>query len=178
MTAPRKLPADLLDQVLRRMGATYGRRFWQQYEGAPEGDVRAVWARELAGYEQRPKVFAWAFENLPEDPPNAVAFRNLCRRAPQEPAAAALEAPPVDPKRAAEVLAQAKAIFAPARQFDGLAWARTVIERKERGEPIGAYAVREAKAALQRAAGRLPKPAFYAEDATESNTAARKEAAA
>lgn len=177
-STPRKLPAEVLDQVMRRLAATYGRRFWQQWEGVRDSDVRAVWARELAGYEQRHEVFAWAFENLPEDPLNAVAFRNLCRRAPMTASAKALEAPPIDPKRAAEVLAQAKSIFATERVLGGLAWAQAIVERKERGEPVSFYALREARAALQRAAGRLLKPAFDTEDATESNTAARKEAAA
>lgn len=172
-STPRKLPADVLDQVMRRMSATYGRRFRQQYEGISDSDVRAVWARELAGYEKRPAVFAWAFENMPEDPPNAIAFRNLCRRAPQETAATALAAPPVDPKRAAEVLAQARAIFATERVCGGLSWAQAIVERKERGEPVSFYALREARAALQRAAGRLPKPAFNHEtDPAAKETAA------
>lgn len=165
-----KLPAAMVDQLFRRLVATYGRRFWQQWEGVEPADVKAVWARELAGYENRPEVFAWAFENLPEQPMNAIEFRALCRRAPARQNVAALPRPALNPEKAAMALQQARAAFAiGSADRDGLAWARNIIERKERGEQVGVYALREAKAALERA-DRLLKPAFCSENNTESNT--------
>lgn len=149
MNAPRKLPADVVDQLLRRLVATYGRRFWLNYEGAEASDVRAIWARELGGYAERTDAIAWAFENLPEQPPNAIEFRNLCRRAPL-PAAPALPLPPADPERAAEVLQKARQLFAGRRSTDGLAWARNAIAKAERGEYVSRATLRAARAVAHR----------------------------
>lgn len=147
MNAPRKLPADVVDQLLRRLVATYGRRFWLQYEGAEASDVRAIWARELAGYTERPEVFAWAFENLPEQPPNAIEFRNLCRRAPPPPTKA-LPEPPADPQKVAEAIASARAILAE-RNRNGRAWAEAIVARHEAGETVSSTALRAARAVLR-----------------------------
>lgn len=149
MNAPRKLPADVVDQLLRRLVATYGRRFWLQYEGAEASDVRAIWSRELAGYTERTEAIAWAFENLPEDPPNAIAFRNLCRRAPAAPTPP-LPAPPADPQRVAAELAKLQQLTAGLQPDDGLRWARRLIERHEAGEHVGSAALRDARKALAR----------------------------
>lgn len=149
MNAPRKLPADVVDQLLRRLVATYGRRFWLQYEGAEASDVRAIWSRELGGYADRTEAIAWAFENLPEQPPNAIEFRNLCRRAPVAPPEQ-LPAPPADPQRVAAELAKLKRLTTADRDEDGLAWARRLIARHEAGEHIGSAALRDARKALAR----------------------------
>lgn len=149
MNAPRKLPAEVVDQVLRRMVATYGRRFWLQYEGAEASDVRAIWSRELGGYAERAAAIAWAFENLPEDPPNAIAFRNLCRRAPiAQPEQ--LPEPPADPQRVAAELAKLKRLTCEQHNADGLNWARRLIARHEAGEHVGSAALRDARKALAR----------------------------
>lgn len=141
MNAPKKLPPDVLDDVLRRLVATYGRRFWAQYEGVEVSDVRAVWARELAGYTDRPESLRFAFENLPEAPPNAIEFRNLCRRAPAPPVPA-LPAPVVDPAVVRNAIAQANAILAqmPPSKTD---WVEGVAKRLAAGEPVS-YFVRHA----------------------------------
>ena len=148
MNAPRKLPADVVDQLMRRLVATYGRRFWAQWEGVEPADVKAIWARELAGYIDRPEVFAWAFENLPEQPPNAIEFRNLCRRAPARPVQVLPEAP-ADPERVRAELAKLQQILKP-QAGDRLAWARNAIAKAERGEYVSPTAVRAARDALRR----------------------------
>ncbi|MGD9599961.1 MAG: hypothetical protein AB7P94_16675 [Steroidobacteraceae bacterium] len=149
MNAPRKLPADVVDQLLRRLVATYGRRFWLQYEGAEASDVRAIWSRELGGYTERQDAISWAFDNLPEQPPNAIEFRNLCRRAPA-PTTPALPLPPADPVRAAALVEQVRQMFATSRSVDGLAWARDAIAKAERGEHVSACTLRAARAVAHR----------------------------
>lgn len=76
-----------------------------QYQGVEPEAVRAIWHREMRPYFHQDKLYiiAWALDNQPEDPPNAVQFRNLCRHAPvkQEPQ----KLPPVaDPVRIAKEL--------------------------------------------------------------------------
>lgn len=148
MNTTRKLPADVVDQLFRRMVATYGRRFWAQWEGVDPADVKAVWARELGGYVDRPEVFAWAFENMPEQPPNAIEFRNLCRRAPPKPTQA-LPEPPADPERVRAELAKLQHIVRPEYRATRQ-WAQRVIERHEAGERVSSAALRDARAALRR----------------------------
>jgi hypothetical protein len=147
MNTARKLPPDVVDQLFRRMVATYGRRFWAQWEGVEPADVKAVWARELGGYTDRPEVFTWAFENLPEQPPNAIEFRNLCRRAPP-PVVKALPEPPADPERVRAELAKLQHILQP-QDGDRRAWARRALERADAGEPVSGATLRAARAVLR-----------------------------
>lgn len=154
MNAPRRLPAELVDDVMRRLIATYGRRFLAQWEGVDPKDVKAIWARELAGYETRPDVFAWVFENLPEDPMNAIEFRNLCRRAPAKPVEE-LPAPPADPAKVAAVISEARQLLNDRPVADSRAWAIKVIERAAAGEPVSPGVLRDARAVARS----IPDPA-------------------
>lgn len=147
----RKVPPDLVEllaKVLRRMVATYGKRFWAQYQGAEEADVRIVWARELSGYVERQHAVAWAFENLPEDPPNAIGFRNLCRRCPAQPTPE-LPEPAVDPAIVARELQRSAQLLktAPA---DPTAWADKILQRKAAGEHVPRGVLTHAAAARRR----------------------------
>lgn len=142
----RKIPPDVVDllrDVLRRMVATYGRAFWAQYKGATESDVRVVWARELRPYAHRQHVITWAFENLPDTPPNAISFRNLCRRCPARPEKQP-ETVLASPERIAIELAGARvATQAPTRPRT--AWAEKIIARHEAGENISPGVLRHAR---------------------------------
>jgi len=148
----RKVPADLVElmgKVLRRMVATYGKRFWSQYQGADEADVRVIWARELAGYVGQQRAVAWAFENLPEDPPNAIGFRNLCRRCPPLPTVV-IEAPAVDPAIVAREL-QRSAQILQAPQTNPTGWAERILQRHQAGERVPRGVLAHAKACRRQA---------------------------
>lgn len=144
----RKLPPEAVDRLFRRLVATYGRRFWAQWEGVEPADVKAVWARELGGYVDRDDVFTWAFENMPEQPPNAIEFRNLCRRAPA-PVTPQIEAPRADPQKVAEAIADARAILE-AKAEHRTAWADRILERHRAGEKLSPGVVAAARAAVGR----------------------------
>jgi hypothetical protein len=48
-------------------------------------NAKAVWADELAGFNDKPEAIAYALKNLPNDfPPNALEFAEICRRAPRK----------------------------------------------------------------------------------------------
>lgn len=154
MNAPRRLPIEAVDWLFRRLVATYGRRFWLQWEGVEPADVKAVWARELGGYTDRRDVFLFALDNLPESPPNAIEFRNLCRRAPAA-KVEELPAPPADPAKVAAVIADARQLLG-VRNTDGRAWARRAIERADRGEYVSPATLRAARAVVRSS---IPDPA-------------------
>lgn len=87
----KKLDYRTIDQLFRRLHGIYGAAFTRNYatgelmDGKDTGieNAKNGWAIELADYQNRPDVFAYAIDKLPEDrPPNARQFRNLCRQAP------------------------------------------------------------------------------------------------
>lgn len=81
------LPIELIDHVFTRLTLTYGQAFLRQYEGVELGPVKTDWALKLApfgviGSDNLVYVPAidWALEHLTDTrPPNALAFRELCR---------------------------------------------------------------------------------------------------
>ena len=138
------LHMEAVDRLIDRLRATYGRDFAARYEGVQPEAVKAIWARELAGFGTRLGSIAWALENLPERAPNAIEFRNLCRRAPEAPAPR-IEAPPADPERVRVALATLKP--APAKA-DGRDWARRILARAADGEKPSFISVQFAREAL------------------------------
>jgi hypothetical protein len=87
------------------MTVRYGAAFMRQYEGLDIAHVKADWAEVLDGTSG--KSIAFGLQYLPSDrPPNAMQFRDQCRRAPHDDHIA-LPAPDVkpDPARVREVMA-------------------------------------------------------------------------
>lgn len=77
------LPSRWVDALFAKLTVTYGQEFLRRWEGVPMDTVKADWAAELAGYENRPEAIKYALGNLPLDkPPTVLQFRELCRRAP------------------------------------------------------------------------------------------------
>lgn len=148
-----------IGKVFARLTATYGRKFMDQWEGLDEDVVMASWAHELSGYDSRLKPnpelvdnlvllqpLAWALENLPERPLNAIEFRNLCRLAPAV-AVPALPEPVADRARRDAELAK----LAHVRRTQvsiGKGWAQALIDRAARGEFVNVGPLRMAKQAL------------------------------
>ena len=145
------LPLKAIDRLFERLQTTYGRQFSAMYEGIEPAAVKQLWMHELAGYENHLAAIAYALENLPERAPNAIEFRNLCRKAPS-PEAPRLDAPRASPERIAAELAK----LAPVRKaaafggaHDPKAWAKKIIARHTAGEKILPISLRFAREALQ-----------------------------
>lgn len=118
------LPLPVIDRLFSRLGVTYGRDFWSKYEGQDANTVKASWSHELSGFESALPAIAWALENMPDSPPNAIQFRNLCRRAP-ETEKPRLEAPKADPVIVKMVMDKLTA--APVRAVGRLDWAKKIL---------------------------------------------------
>lgn len=146
------LQFQAIDRLFERLAATYGRQFLNLYEGLDPGAIKTIWAHELAGFAQRLQDVAWALENLPERAPNAIEFRNLCRKAPA-PDNLPLPAPPADPGRVRAELAKLRPLVVAAANVGSnrnLDWARRIVGRYEGGEKVNALPLQMAREALNR----------------------------
>ncbi len=95
------LPKSWVDELFGRLALRYGAAFEAQYRGLDRDAVKADWADVLDGFERFPEAIKHALSVLPVDkPPNALQFRDACRRAPR-PAQLALP-PPQMPREVAE----------------------------------------------------------------------------
>lgn len=124
-------------RIFAVMRATYGIAFdrcWAPSPGVDPvihmGELRAYWARELAG--ATPHAIRYALENLPEHPPNLVQFKALCSRRP-EVGLPALPAPKADPERVRAVLGR-MAVSGWVTNPRG--WADRLKAKAERGESL------------------------------------------
>lgn len=146
------LPLPAVDRLFERLTATYGRQFLNMYEGLNSNAIKTIWAHELSGYTRRMEDIAWALENLPERPPNAIEFRNLCRKAPA-PDNLPLPAPPANPDRIRAELAKLRPMVAAAAvagSNPNIEWARRIVGRYEGGEKVNTLPLQMARAALAR----------------------------
>lgn len=85
------LPAVWVDRLFVRLQGVYGRDFTSQFSqldssGQDIGMMNAkqIWSEELGGFSEYPEAIAYALENLPERMPNAIVFREICRKAPRK----------------------------------------------------------------------------------------------
>lgn len=142
------LPSAWTDKIFKKLTLAYGRDFIGRWEGIDLNDVKSDWAHELSGFEAHPEAIAWSLENLPESPPNAIKFRNLCRQAPA-PDVPQLPQPKADPERVAAELAKlAPMRVAASMQTNGKDWARRILARDEAGEKIRPYTLTSARQTL------------------------------
>lgn len=88
----KPLPRAWVERIFFRLQGIYGREFTSQFSqgivnGVDPGIENAlqVWAEELAGFTENPDAIAYALETLPDRAPNAIKFRDACRRAPEKP---------------------------------------------------------------------------------------------
>lgn len=136
------LSQSAIDGIFGRLTATYGKPFLAQYDGIKTAAVHAAWAKQLADYNGNKAAFQWAYDHLPERPPNAVVFRALLRSAPAAQAPALSWAPKPSPGVAKLALAALK----PRQPVDRLAWARRVAD----GDGFSLYAKKAAREVLAR----------------------------
>lgn len=85
------LPAVWVDRLFARLQGVYGRDFMGQFSqvdssGMDVGiaNAKQIWSEELGGFSEYPEAIAYALENLPERMPNAIVFREICRKAPRK----------------------------------------------------------------------------------------------
>lgn len=124
------LPIEWVEKIFNRMQGIYGYGFTSKYatglhEGIDSGieNAKQVWADELANFRNWPEAIRYALEHLPDKAPNAVEFRDICRRAPKEQKPALEYKPtPEDQERAKK--ASREALEATKKEKDTLAWVR------------------------------------------------------
>lgn len=132
-----------IDRLFHRLGATYGADWERSLGATPIADAKTVWAHELSVFKNSLHRIAWALENLPDRCPNVIAFKSLCKQAP-EPNVPALPEPIAAPDRVAAELAK----LAPLREraerspVDHKAWAKTLQRRHESGDKLNMNQVR------------------------------------
>jgi hypothetical protein len=101
-------PQAWADKLFEKLRAFYGAEWDRMYAGQHLPDVKAAWCDALSPWSESADVIRFALANLPEKPPNAIAFRNLCRSAPQAAAALQILPPRVGPQKVAEIVASAR----------------------------------------------------------------------
>ena len=142
------LPIKAVDRIFLRLLATYGTEFSGRYAGVQDGDLKSMWAHELAGFASDLPSIAWALENLPERCPNVIEFRNLCHQAPRA-AEPQLPAPQADPERLRAELAKLSEVRNAAVEPVGAKdWARRNLARVDAGERINRTVHRFSREAL------------------------------
>lgn len=109
------LDSRLVDRIFNRLLGIYGAQFKSKFSvienGADVGvaNAKETWAHELRNFGENLEAIAYALENLPTDhAPNAIEFRDICRRAPRK------EAPALEHKLTAEDHERAKSAAASA----------------------------------------------------------------
>jgi hypothetical protein len=76
------LPSEWVDVIFTKLTMRHGRDFLSRYEGVDLAAVKADWAEELAGLQNRPGAIKYALELSVAKAPNVIEFRELCSRAP------------------------------------------------------------------------------------------------
>lgn len=146
------LPGKVVDRLFERLAATYGRQWSVLWADTPVNDVKSAWSHELGGFARNFEALAWALEHLPEAAPNVIQFRNLARQAPP-PDVPRLPEPALDAERVKSALRLLQSQTNPPlkeENFDGLKWAKRIMQRVGKGDPPCRAAVTLAKEALLR----------------------------
>ena len=101
------LPTSWVEHLFAKLAIRYGAAFLRQWPDADPTIVKADWAEVLEGFDGQ--SLAYGLRYLPATPPNALQFRDICRRSPVA-EAPRLEGPePVaDPGRVRAIVARLK----------------------------------------------------------------------
>lgn len=127
------LNSKWIDRIFDRLMGIYGAQFRAKFSSVIDGvdvgleNAKETWADELATFSDWPEAIGYALDHLPTDhAPNALEFRDICRRAPRKSEAVALvEYKPTaeDKERHREMSHRAAEAVKP-KEFDGLLWAK------------------------------------------------------
>lgn len=142
--------AKAVDHVFAVLEATYGAAWGRSIGTAPIGTIKTVWAFQLGQFThsvQAKRAIIWALKNLPEHAPSAIAFKNLCRQAPNI-IHLALPEPAANPARMAEELAKLGVVRAKATASGMRDWAHRLKRRHDAGEVLNLNQIACFQAAL------------------------------
>lgn len=126
-----RLPDAWVSRIFQSLTGIYGAQFRSKFSqlenGVDVGIAMAAqsWAKELGNFADKPEAISYALDHLPTDhAPNALEFRDICRRAPQK-QVQQVEYKPTAEDRERQREMSHKATQAVARKdFDGLLWAK------------------------------------------------------
>lgn len=125
--SPSALPERFIERIFSEMLAMYGAKFSDLWRSADIADVKAMWARKLAGFESTPHIFRSALDALDDRPfpPTLPEFLSLCREAAKRCGTSTPLLPhKIDHARAAEFAEKLKAIVSNEnRGSDPIFWA-------------------------------------------------------
>lgn len=126
------LPNQWIDRVFLRLQGIYGQQFTAKFSRMENGidvgliNAKEVWCDELGSFANWPEAIGYALKNLPSEKcPNAMEFRDICRKAPRK-----SDSPQLEYKPSAEDIARHKELSHKAteavkpKEFDGLHWAK------------------------------------------------------
>jgi len=142
-----------IDRLFERLQMTYGAEFLNKWANLNAGEVKSHWAHELASFSDNLNAIGWALQNLPDRCPNLIEFKSLVKHAPK-PTTMALEAPKAPVEVVDRVMAEiaSKAFKLPRDekgQIDHKRWAKKLLQRHKKGEPLGLHQIKAYKAALE-----------------------------
>ena len=122
---------EWIDRIFQRLTGIYGSQFTAKFkqivDGIDEGTANAkgVWAKELGNFSDKPESIAYALDHLPtEHAPNALEFRDICRRAPRKEVPQVEYKPTAEDKERQRELSHKAAAAVTRKEFDGLLWAK------------------------------------------------------
>ena len=77
------LPIEVINKVFLRLSNTYGSAWDSLWALNDIHEVKELWADQLGFFHEKWDCFRWAFENLPERPPNLIQFKKLLMECPK-----------------------------------------------------------------------------------------------
>ena len=125
------LPSQWVDRIFLRLIGIYGAQFKAKFSVVENGvdagkeNAKENWAHELRNYSDKPEAIAYALDHLPvERAPNALEFRDACRRCPAKDVAALPYRPTEEDKARNRELSHKVVEACRPKEFDGLLWAK------------------------------------------------------
>ena len=144
------LPLPWVERIFEKLSLAYGTDFMDRWRDIDANAVKSDWGHELAAFENAPHAIAYALANLPEKPPTVLVFKAICRRAPAM-ETPQLPAPNANPERIKAELAKLEPMrraIDSNRVVDRVAWAKSILVRRDAGEKISPTVVQMAQLAV------------------------------
>lgn len=127
----QSLRDEVVDRIFARLLGVYGTQFSSKFSRIDNGvdvgllNAKSVWSEELGGFHDSLESIAWALKHLsPDFAPNAIEFRELCRRAPRKEVRALQYTPTAEDNERHREMAHRAAQAVNAPLPDDLLWAR------------------------------------------------------
>ena len=148
ISPPTMFPTAYVDRLFDRLAAMYGKHWLEQWAGVPMADVKDTWQEVLAGVTGQ--QVAEALKACGKFPPTLPEFVALCKSAPITAAHRPyLSAPKtkwddIDSRVRAEI----EKFKNRGAKRDPKDWARAILERHDKGEPLLPIQIQFAREAL------------------------------